>query len=387
MAKLNANDGPVIDAPDLDGGDDWDIDNPAAIEAPDLTDARAPRQDNVELEADADLDAALAEGIDEATAVDGDKPATRARDEAGRFAKAAADKAAADAAAVDPAATPAEQQAKYWPDEFDAELAKLPPEQRAYVDKAKEHMLAAADSHYMPYIEAAKPYMAVLADPKVDGYIDRALFDLKRASPEQFGSMTKAQFVSNVLHSEYAMRFGDRAEGRARWLALGRDYGFLTDEADDPFADPREAHLSDRERDIQRRQSEIEYQNTRRSEQENAYRASRVDAELQSFATAKDANGEPLRPFFNEVRGRMGELLAARQARSMEEAYQLAAKPLEDALARKLASTAAGQQRRVSSVMQRVERSRPVRASAGPSTVADADLDSLLADAIAQAAA
>lgn len=102
---------------------------------------------------------------------------------------------------------------------------------------------------------------------------------------------------------------------------------------------------------------------------------------VESFRSATNADGSPKYPHFDMVRGAMAQIMTSGQAQSLEDAYQMAAKPFEDRIAAeieaRLAKTVAGQQEAV----QKAKRAAPIKRSppsainghtAAPGTIDDA---------------
>lgn len=102
---------------------------------------------------------------------------------------------------------------------------------------------------------------------------------------------------------------------------------------------------------------------------------------VESFRSATNADGSPKYPHFEMVRGAMASLMTQGQAQSLEDAYQMAAKPFEDRIAAeieaRLAKTTASQQEAV----QKAKRAAPIKRSppsalnghtAAPGTIDDA---------------
>jgi hypothetical protein len=112
-----------------------------------------------------------------------------------------------------------------------------------------------------------------------------------------------------------------------------------------------------------------------------------VTSTIETFATATDANGQPKHPHFEVVKAAMGQLIANGEVSTLEEAYALAAKPIEDRIAAALSAKAQEAEKHRQEALAKAKKVAPVRSTGSqPNGMAKStDLDSILAQSIASA--
>lgn len=85
----------------------------------------------------------------------------------------------------------------------------------------------------------------------------------------------------------------------------------------DDYADPQVAALTQKVQSLEAASQQQVY-----SQQQQV--AQQANGMIQQFASETDANGQPLRPYFEQVKPLMGALLETKQASSLEDAYDKA---------------------------------------------------------------
>ncbi len=159
--------------------------------------------------------------------------------------------------------------------------------------------------------------------------------------------------VARLLQTEQMLRYGTYEQKQALLQQMAQDYGVALpaqaagsgedgdiDSAlfgdDVPLSDPRHPHyaqyhdLIQQNAELKARLEALEAQQREAFEQQQQAEIAR---HIEEFRSATDENGQPKYPHFDLVQERMGALLEAGQAQSLEEAYTLAVKPVEERLA------------------------------------------------------
>jgi hypothetical protein len=340
-----------------------------------------------------DLDSIISQAYE--TAVPDEAPAEgetaaetaeRLRDERGRFApKTPAPEASEEGATegaeqptteaqADPATVQPIEPPARWSEADKAKFAALPREAQEivlervkatdadYTRKTQE--IAAIRSQAEPLLQAVQPYQEYLNE----------------LAP-QIG-MAPAQLVAQTLGFERVLRLG-APEQKAQVLQdIAQSYGIdlraiATGEAQpapDPVINQLRQQVSSLTNELSQIKSFTEAEHSRQ-----------VTSQIEAFATATDANGQPKYPHFEVVRAAMGQLLANEQAKTMEEAYLLAAKPIEDRIAAALSAKAQEAEKHRQEALAKAKKVAPVRSTGSqPNGMARAtDLDSIISQSIA----
>lgn len=312
----------------------------------------------------------------------------RTRDERGRFvpknpapdaspegategAEPPTTEAQAEPAAVQPIEPPAR-----WSEADKAKFAALPREaQDILLERVK-----ATDADYTRKTQEiaevrkqAEPLLAAV-QPHADY--------LNQIAP-QIG-MHPAQLISQVIGFEKALRTGPPEQKAAVLQDIASSYGIdlraLATGQAQPAPDPVINQLRQQVQTLTHKLNGIESQ----TEAENTRQ---VTSQIESFAKATDANGQPKFPHFDAVRAAMGHYLANGQATTMEEAYALAAKPIEDRIAAALSTKAAEAEKQRQDALAKARKAAPVRSTGSQphGTARSSDLDALLSQNIARA--
>lgn len=296
-----------------------------------------------------------------------------ARDELGRFKSKPADEGGTDAPAAKPPVTetapiveakPAEPapQAPAWTDghftgwkpgereRFNA----LPPKTQELV---MERQAAERAFNDRKLAEVQQRYQAY--EPLVEAGRQIEPF------AQQFGA-SPDQLLRNYANLEYKMTFGTLAEKLETFETMARRFNvpYVRPEID-PYADPLQpngqayAAFHDQQSQLARIQSELAMERAQRERMQEAQIASHV----QAFVNATNADGSPKYPLFNEVRASMGQYMADGRANSMEEAYQLAVKPIQDRINAEIAARMKQASEAQAQVVARAKRATPIRTS------------------------
>ena len=136
--------------------------------------------------------------------------------------------------------------------------------------------------------------------------------DFSRAGMDEVGAVRQLLAAHDYLRKD--------PKQAIQWLA--KNYGVDISEvgldtAEDDYADPQVKALQQQVAQLQgflNQQQQTQMQSVQQDTQ------SMID----KFASAKDANGNPKHPHFEEVRDRMGVLIQGNQAQDLESAYEMA---------------------------------------------------------------
>lgn len=231
------------------------------------------------------------------------------RDDGGRFESRKIDPVADDAQApaafeiTDQPEAPAEEPAKpvieppaSWSAEQRAKWAALPPDVQAYVAQRE------SDAHKAI---SEKGQRAAAYDA-----VEAAIGEHKTALISEYGSVDRG--INTLVN--VAMQAGKRPAEFIQWFAGQHriDLSQLAGQAPQGgvAADP---HLHSLSQTVETLKSHVERQ------QEAA-----LSAQITAFAEAKDASGNALRPYFEDVRSDMAQIMTAGLATSLEDAYDKA---------------------------------------------------------------
>lgn len=178
--------------------------------------------------------------------------------------------------------------------------------------------------------------------------------------------VTPGELMRNYAAIDQQLRYAPYAQKVKLLGEIAQSYGIpFAQPEPDPYADPLQPNgqaypvIHDLQSQIRQLQAQVQtYQ-----QQHTSLSQQQVTSQIEDFASAKGADGTPLYPHFDVVKASMGQLLAAGQASTLQEAYQLAAKPLEDRISAALeARTKAAQQKQAEAVA-RAKKAAPVRSS------------------------
>lgn len=345
---------------------------------------------------DTSLDAAIAKALggDEPAS---DAPATdsRARDEKGRFASSkpeaegGTDAPAAEAPAVETAAPveakPVEAQAPKWTDghfagwkpEQRERFNALPPDvQQLVMDRQAESQaffqrkISESDS----YRQAAEPL--VQAAQKVEPFA-RSI------------GVRPDELLTNYAALDYQLRYAPYAEKVKLLGQIAASYGLPYAQPEpDPYADPLQPNgqaypvIHDLQSQVRQLQSQLQSYQQSNEQATNA----RVEQEIAAFTSQKLPDGSPKYPLFEQVRASMGQLITGGQAKSLDEAYAIATKPIMDFVAQQAQTKAKQATEAQAAAVQRAKKAAPIRASgmAPNGKMKGGGLDAVLEQSLAQ---
>lgn len=363
-----------------------------------MSDAAVKGVDDDETNTDDKLNAIIAQALDGGEAAEAPELETSAdRDERGRFRSKQAAEGGTDAPAaeapvaetaspenaqpVEPAvAPPAWTDGHFagWKPEQRERFNSLPPDVQKLVMERQAESQAFYDRKLTEEREFRRSVTPVYeAVKKIEPFA------------RQIGA-TPDQLLVNYANIEHTLQYGTYADKVDLLAKIAKAYNVpFAQPEPDPYADPLQQNgqaypvFHDMQSELARLRAEL---NAERAQREQALE-SQLASQVQAFATATNADGSPKYPFFETVRASMGPLLANGQARTMEEAYQLAVKPIQERLDREIAARAKQQTEAQAQVVARAKKAAPIRTSGDiPNGKTKAmSLDALLEQTLSQA--
>lgn len=314
--------------------------------------------------------------------------AERARDASGRFvakdtatveapvegsAEAAA-KPADQKPANEPAPQPLEPPAR-WTEADKAKFATLPREAQQvilerngameadYTRKTQE--LSSFRSQAEPLLKAVEPHAQYLAQ-----------------LASQAGT-TPASLVNEVLNAERQLRTGTPEQKVTALLQIAADYGIdlrgLAGGGQAQHLDPLTHELR---QTVSQLVNEVGQQKQRHADAENQ----RLAAEVETFRTAKDAAGNLLRPYFDQLRPNMHELLTSGKAATLDDAYSQAIAPFQAMITAQVKAKEGEAEKARQEALEKAKRAAPVRSTGSQpgGAVKGQGLDAILNQAMAK---
>lgn len=290
----------------------------------------------------------------------------RARDEKGRFApktESEADPAPEGTSEAEPvvSAEPApnaqpepisEGHFRGWsPEQRDA-FSKLPPEaQKIALDvvKGRDQFYSERLAEYDQAVKATTPLVNA-----VHPHLDR----IRTVTNDP------SSYVAHVLDIDHRLQYAPYAEKVQLLTQLAQNIGvpFQAPEAD-PFADPLSpvGQAYPVVHDLKNQVSQLQAQLHTFRTQNEAVQQQQVSHQIRDFATQTNADGSPKHVFFEIVKGDMGQRLKDGTAKTMEEAYAEAVKPIEAALAARVATQTKAAEAAKQAALEKAKKVRPVR--------------------------
>jgi len=333
------------------------------------------------------LDTIINDAIEKAEtgSIDASQGSGRSRDERGRF---AADNSAPDASlegATEGAATadtgepdkPAAEQPleapSRWSEADKAKFAAWPRDvQEAVIERHK-----AMEADYTRKTQDIANFRKV-AEPLVQAVQPFAEY-MQNLSPSL--GLSQGEMIQGLLRTEYVLRNGTPEQKAAAFEDIATTYGFdlasfSRGEGGQP--DPLINDLRQQVQHLTGRLSSYENQNQQELSRQ-------LHTEVETFKATKNADGTPKFPHFERFKGVMAHALTTGEASTLEEAYELATAPLQEALATELQTRqkTADQQRQ--EAVTRAKKAGPVVSSGsrpGGSTTGPKGLDAILSTAI-----
>lgn len=263
-----------------------------------------------------------------------------------------------------------------WSKEDQAAFTKLPREAQDFViaRQAAERTYAQSRvAEYEDYHRQVQPLVQVAVD-NIDYF-------------RQLGR-GPVDAIKGLVETEQTLRYGTWDQKMQMFDFLHKTYGvpWQQPEPEDPFNPMTPgaegySHVHDLRAANQRMQAELAAIKQRQEEAEREQAVSFVE----NYGQSKNPDGSLRYPYFDAVRGAMGQLISSGRARSMDEAYQIASKPLEDRVARELESRSSTSLAAQREAVEKAKRAAPVRTSgiAPGGSAKSKSLDDIIGEALA----
>ena len=323
--------------------------------------------------ADTDLDAVISKALDGQAADDApadDAPSDgRVRDATGRFVSRETE-GGTDApvteepekAALQPEAQPNTAAQPKWTDghfagwkpEQRERFNALPPDVQEFVMGRQAESQAFYDRKLAETTDWKKN-----AEP-----VMRAVQDVEPFA-KSIGT-TPGDLLKSYAAIDYQLRYAKYADKVQLFGQIAREYGIpFAQPEPDPYADPLQptGQAYPVIHDLQSQIAQLTTQVQQYQQQHQSLTQQQLSSQIEGFASATDANGQALYPHFDVVRPAMGQLLAEGKASSLEDAYKLAVKPLEDRIQAELTARQKAAQQKQAEAVARAKKASPVRTS------------------------
>lgn len=247
----------------------------------------------------------------------------RLRDEKGRFAEgkvkpeakpAKAETQPAKPIETKPAAvpTPKIQKPDSWKKEYQADWDALTPRQQEYV-KAREDQYFKGISTYQQEWKGAKPLLDAIAPfmPELEAH-----------------NIKPDEWVKNLGQAHYTLAKGSPQQKLQMFAQLSRDYGVPLQALFDPQI--AQQYVQQTIQQPIQQQARAAPQQDIGSLVRQELMTAKLNDEIASFETAKDAAGNSLHPHYSMVRDDMALLLEAGKAQDLKSAYSMALRLHDD---------------------------------------------------------
>lgn len=198
------------------------------------------------------------------------------------------------------------------------------------------------------------------------------------------------ELIKSYAAIEHTLAYGTYADKIELFGKIAKTYGIpFAPPEPDPFADPLQpqGQAYPVVHDLQSQIRHLESQLQSYQQQQEARATEQVASTIQAFASATNTDGSPKYPFYEVVRPAMGQLLAEGKAQTLEDAYALATKPLQDKLQAEVTARQRQAQEAQAQAIARAKKAAPVKSSGVTANgkTKSASLDSILDGALSSA--
>ena len=277
---------------------------------------------------------------------------TRPRDEHGRFIQAKPEGAEAEPAVNAPVepAKPFDAPA-HFNAEQKAKFASLPAEAQNYVvevEKAREAEYTRRSQEHAEFKRTAEPWVeAVSPYTKYLSHIAPGLGE------------TPQTLVRKIIATEYQLRNAPPPQRYQAFAQLAQAYGVdLASLASGQL--PAQTQPQQAPYDPRLNQIAAEVRSLKQEREQHA-----AIQQITDFANTKDESGQPKYPHFERVKGVMGSLIDAKQAKTLDEAYTQAVKPFQDMIDSELAKRTQALEAERQAALDKAKKAAPVKTSTG----------------------
>ena len=183
----------------------------------------------------------------------------------------------------------------------------------------------------------------------------------------------EAHYIASLVQSAQQLQ-ADPAGTIQQWakeFGVNLGQGAETDEYDDIFQDPRVSELQGELSQVRQQIQSFEQMQAQSQQQQ-------YEAQIQSFATATDENGDPKHPHFDQVRKVMAGLLQSGVAEEMDAAYEMAVRAdpqlYQQSLQQQQTAWEAGQEAKRKAEIEKAEKAAKTNIASDGGTVEQTDM-------------
>ena len=256
-----------------------------------------------------------------------------------------------------------------WAEEVRSTFNNLPREAQEFMLKRDKEMTADYTRKTQEVAEQRKSFES----------LDKVIAPMRQQISAS--GISEAEYIARLLNADTALRNNPKMALKQLAQAYGIDLANYENEAgewNDP--DPQISQLQQQNQAILAELNQFKQQNLLTARQQ-------TETQINSFAEAKDEKGNLKHPHFEKVRARMGNLIDAKEAQGLEDAYAKAIRLDDDlyksSLEQQRKTVKAEEDARRKTAMEKAKKVRPRSASTPPNgAVKHSDLDTLLKEAI-----
>lgn len=236
-----------------------------------------------------------------------------------------------------------------WSPEQRARFSTLPPEQQDAVMAYKaEHdaTFTKRDQEFADFRKRYEPY-----DHVSKQYRD--VFEAQGMSP-----IEALQGYANI----------DRTLRQGTWDDKVRVFGQIAQMAGIPWSPDlltldADVNQLRHEHNMRANAAQSSAETARLKAELDELKAQQLQSHITAFASAQNADGTPKHPHFETVKASMGALLNSGAANTLDDAYQLAVKPILAVIEAERAKVASDTQKKQAETVQKAKKAAPVKAS------------------------
>ena len=263
------------------------------------------------------------------------------------------------------------QAPKNWSEDVRSKFKDLPRDAQEYMLKRDKEMTADYTRKTQEIAEQRKNFES----------LDKVITPM-RQHIEATG-IGEAEYIHRLLNADMALRNNPKMALKKLAQGYGIDLSSYDSDSADYEADSQIAQLQQQNQTILAELKQFKEQNLMSARQ-------KTENEINAFSTATDDKGNLKHPHFDKVRAKMGNLIDAGEAKSLQDAYAKAVRLDDDlynqSLEAQRKSAKAEEDAKRKAAVEKAKKVRPRTATAPPSgSVKPSDLDSLLLDSINKA--
>jgi hypothetical protein len=261
-----------------------------------------------------------------------------------------------------------------WSEDVRRKFNDLPKDAQEYMLKRDKEMTADYTRKTQEVAEQRKSYEA----------FDKVIAPMRQQIAAS--GVGEAEYIARLLNADMALRNNPKMALKQLAQGYGIDLSSYDNEVVDwNDSDPQITQLKQQNETILAELNQFKRQNLQTARHQ-------TESRITSFAQTKDDKGNLKYPHFEKVRTRMGNLIDAKEAEGLEDAYAKAIRLddelYKDSLEQQRKNVKAEEDTRRKEAMKKAKNVRPRSASTPPNgAVKTSDLDTLLKEAINKAKA